>query len=176
MNAKWIPNILSSLRVLIALLFPMIASNFWVGLLTLALVTEFLDGALARKFHWVTSEGQLLDPIADRLLALSVGFTLVTVHRILPMQLVLLLTRDIVVALGLLTTLLFFKGTDITRNFKPNFWGKTTTVLQYLVFYDILLFQDPHKQLFWLTVVFSGISAAFYSQQFLLNRKTEETR
>ena len=163
MKAAWIPNILSGLRVLLAFLFPVVARDLWVALLTAALLTEFLDGFLARKFHWVTSAGQLLDPVADRLFVLSTGLTLMSAHRILPIELLLVLTRDFVVALGLLTALVTYKSTNVARTFKPNLWGKATTVFQYLVFYDVLLFLGPHRELIWLTGVLSVTSATLYS-------------
>lgn len=162
----WIPNILTGFRVLLAILFPFMTSDFWLIVLSMALITEFLDGALARKFNWVTASGQIMDPVADRLLALSVGLTLMFADRILVTSLLLVLTRDFVVTLGFVTTLLFFKQTDIIQIFRPNRWGKVTTFLQYLVFYDILLFSPPHQVLIWLTATLSVISAGSYSLNF----------
>lgn len=171
MNAIWIPNILTGLRFLFALVFPVVAPDYWISLLTIAFLTEFLDGALARRFHWVTPLGQLLDPVADHLFALSAGLTLMSAHRVLLTQLLLVLTRDFVVTFGLVMALLIFKNIKIIRAFTPNYWGKATTVFQYLVFYDVVLFSETHKWLIWLTGILSVSAAIFYSMQFYSNLK-----
>lgn len=48
-----------------------------------ACVTDLLDGYIARKRHLITEEGALLDPLADKLMAIFV-ITAFTVKGILP--------------------------------------------------------------------------------------------
>lgn len=71
MNAKILPNVLSGTRIglMPALLTTAIAGSrpWFVGLLVLALVTDALDGFLARRLHAFTDLGRKLDSAADYL-------------------------------------------------------------------------------------------------------------
>ena len=78
---KHIPNILSAFRIVlvgvVAWLFltSKIAhpQNYWwaLGVYVLAFLTDVLDGFLARTFNWITPVGKLLDPLADKLMAVT---------------------------------------------------------------------------------------------------------
>ncbi len=62
--------------------------------------TDWVDGWLARRFRQVTRLGQLLDPLADRLLIASVALALV-VRGVLPWPAaVLLVARDLFLLAG----------------------------------------------------------------------------
>lgn len=72
-----LPNILSFIRIIIALIAPffLIEGSFWVriiaGLLcVIAIATDWFDGWYARKYNQVTKLGKILDPIADKILVL----------------------------------------------------------------------------------------------------------
>ena len=70
-----IPNVLSVLRlVLVPVFFWLILTrrDGWaLATLTISGLTDYLDGALARRWGQVSRIGQLLDPLADRLFILS---------------------------------------------------------------------------------------------------------
>lgn len=78
---KHIPNILSSLRIVMVGVFawlfcsayPDHPMRYWwaLGVFVLAFLTDVLDGFLARTFNWVTPVGKLLDPFADKLMAIT---------------------------------------------------------------------------------------------------------
>ena len=78
---KHIPNILSSLRIamvgvfawLFCTAFPDHPARYgWaIGIYVLAFATDVLDGFLARTFNWITPVGKLLDPLADKLMAIT---------------------------------------------------------------------------------------------------------
>ena len=78
---KHIPNILTSIRIVLTGVFVWSFarslgqddSRFWLPVIiyAVAFMTDVLDGFLARTFHWITPLGKVLDPIADKLMALA---------------------------------------------------------------------------------------------------------
>jgi len=66
-----VPNILSVVRLALVPVFLVLVIEGRDGLALLTLVvssaTDWLDGAIARRFRQITRLGQLLDPAADRL-------------------------------------------------------------------------------------------------------------
>jgi len=82
------PNVLSALRLPLALAFPFASrchsTRPALTVLALAGLTDVLDGWLARRNGQSTTTGAVLDPIADKAFALSVVATLVA-RRKLPL-------------------------------------------------------------------------------------------
>src|SRR6187551_2905681 len=77
--SNWnLPNIITVVRILLAPLFfwMLLADNgadgalrWWAAVLFIvAIATDGVDGAIARRYNLVTDLGKLLDPIADKIL------------------------------------------------------------------------------------------------------------
>jgi CDP-diacylglycerol--glycerol-3-phosphate 3-phosphatidyltransferase len=77
--SNWnLPNIITVVRILLAPLFFWMllvdngadgALRWWAAVLFIvAIATDGVDGAIARKYNLVTDLGKLLDPIADKIL------------------------------------------------------------------------------------------------------------
>ena len=68
----------------------------WIAFLlfTVAGFSDVLDGVLARKYNMVTPLGALLDPLADKILALAVMVMLTAMGRIPAWLTILLLARE----------------------------------------------------------------------------------
>ncbi len=104
-----LPNLLTygrlaAVPVVVGCLFwSEIAAMRWValGLFVTAAVTDFLDGYLARVLSQQSALGQMLDPIADKLLVSAVLMMLVADHTISSYSLgaaVVILCREILVS------------------------------------------------------------------------------
>lgn len=71
-----LPNVLSLFRVIAALLLffcALILPDNWkdgpmLGLFLVAVLTDYLDGMLARRFNIISKFGEFLDPVADKIL------------------------------------------------------------------------------------------------------------
>ena len=77
-----LPNILTLSRVFLTCLFIIFAQQgapgAWGALLffVLAVITDFADGYIARKYDLITPFGKFMDPVADKFLILSAFFML----------------------------------------------------------------------------------------------------
>lgn len=128
---RHLPNLLTASRLLAALAFPFLPRAWWLGAALFACATEYLDGALARRFAWQSDLGRLLDPVADRTFGLTVSGTLVF-HGILSLpELGFVVAREFILLAGSLVLLLGGR-VDLIRAGRPTMLGKVATVLQLL--------------------------------------------
>ena len=100
-----VPNVLSLLRLVLVPVFAWLILTRHDGLaltvLAVSGVTDYLDGALARRWGQVSRVGQLLDPFADRLYILSTLLGLGW-REVIPWWLVVLIVgRDLLLSLAL---------------------------------------------------------------------------
>ena len=99
--------------------------HFWAPwIFTIIGFTDILDGYLARKWNQTTVMGQLLDPLADKLLVTSMLIALVDQGRILGLIAILLIARDFAMS-GL-------RSIASSRNIiiQARWWGKIKTLFQ----------------------------------------------
>jgi len=134
-----LPNALTIARILVvpvyvsALLYDYRLAA--LGLFAAASATDLLDGMLARRLDARTRFGEVIDPIADKLLLMS-SFVIFTLLGWVPLWLtVTVLSRDIIVIAG---TVIVYLVTDrlvvrVTRT------GKATTAAQLLLLAYVLL-------------------------------------
>lgn len=130
---RWLPNFVSIARLA---LVPWIAAlvlgdrrtlAFWLFVFTSA--TDGLDGWLARRLSAQSRLGAMLDPIADKLLLVTVLICL-WMRGLAPAWFVgLVFARDLLI--------LAFAGYAFAfttlRDFPPSIWGKVSTVVQAVV-------------------------------------------
>jgi cardiolipin synthase (CMP-forming) len=98
----------------VALIWPIVAALrgdepfLALGLFVAAAVSDGVDGYLAKRFNWVTELGKILDPLADKLLLVTV-FIAATRLDLIPWWLTAaVVARDVLIGLGALTFRLWF--------------------------------------------------------------------
>ncbi len=99
-----LPNLITLTRILLIPVFVLLfvtptpdRSLTAAIVFVVAAFTDLLDGYLARRNGQVTTLGQLLDPIADKLLVLSALILLVNVDRVSALVAILIIAREVAV-------------------------------------------------------------------------------
>ncbi len=124
-----LPNALTAFRLVAVVPFAVLLARASDGvsvaaaiIFTVASLTDFLDGYLARRYHLQSRFGRIADPLADRLL-IDVALLLLVWHDRLQWWLALpVLLRDVL--LGVM-----FRMRGVATEVRVNFTGKTATAL-----------------------------------------------
>lgn len=130
MNLSILPNLLCVVRMLLAIpvVFAILEGYYhWtLVLFFIAAVTDGLDGWLATHFNWTSEAGKLLDPVADKLLLVSV-FVALTLVGLVPLWLAFAaVLRDVVIGGGAAAYRLLYGP----LNGRPTLPSKLNTLLQ----------------------------------------------
>lgn len=159
-------NFLSLLRGPLALLF-IIDNTFYRGLaIFLAMLTDSLDGYLARRFRHTSQFGAFLDPLMDKLFVAFVACVMIHEERLQVWQAVSLISRDFAVLLfGLY---LHLKGTWAKFRIQSIWMGKVTTSLQFVVLLG-LTFHVSISNFFFFTFIALGFLAL--AELYLIERR-----
>ncbi len=127
-----LPNLLTLTRVLLIPLFVIfiIQKSFTNALITFAIagITDGIDGLVARITHQKTELGAYLDPIADKLLLICAFLTLAIIERLPGWLAVVVITRDVIILLGVLIMIL----NNYSIKIGPSLLSKITTNIQIL--------------------------------------------
>lgn len=168
-----IPNILTLLRLLLVPLFVVVffssiqnATAIAMLIFVAAGITDVLDGYLARKYDMVTKWGSILDPLADKLMSITVLISL-TAKRILPIWIFFIISiKELLMIVG--GIVLFEKGTYIPAQA----YGKIATVLFYA---SVITLEFIHRPSGLYLIYVTAIAALFalykYCENFLVLRK-----
>ena len=167
-----IPNYLTLFRILLTPVFFITLVSYTpekegirliaLAIFVVAALSDALVGRLARYLKQRTALGQMLDPLADKILLISAYIGLLFVAA-LPFRPPLWITitiifRDLILLFGFLT----LNFADVKNEMQPNVWGKLTTVSQMLLLCFILLEWPVAIPLAFLTVTFTIVSGIIY--------------
>lgn len=170
-----IPNLLCFLRiavtpvVVVFLLFPGPVSSFVAALcFFVAALTDILDGYIARLQKSESPVGQLLDPLADKILINSVMIMLIPLDRLPAWMVVLIVAREVgVTGLRGIATI---QGLVIAASN----WGKAKTIFQSSALVGLILhyeyfgvdFHSLGMVLMWVALIMTLGSGADYFIKF----------
>lgn len=177
---KHIPNILSVFRIV---LIPFFVWQMQEGqTLTAAVIlivsglTDFLDGFLARRFHWVSNVGKVLDPLSDKLTQVTVCILLIIQLRDYWYFFAIMLFKELV---------MLALGSRLVKNRVKidgaRWFGKVVTILFYVIMVALLLFPNmPPQLVFALLLIVTAsalIAGTLYIPEYLrYHRKLKENR
>ncbi|MCK9372510.1 MAG: CDP-diacylglycerol--glycerol-3-phosphate 3-phosphatidyltransferase [Sulfuricurvum sp.] len=167
-----IPNILAFTRLLIApvmfwiILNPQVfTDNGWhitwsyytaSLLFVIASVTDFFDGYVARELDQITIIGQILDPLADKMLTLAAFLGLMMTGAASAWAIYIIIVRELFIT-GL-RTLSLSEGIDVSASFA----GKVKTVAQMIAIGFLLMHWNGGEPLLWIAVALTLYSGGEY--------------
>lgn len=138
--ARNLPNILTFSRIFLSFVFMYLLSlpgvEFkWAALITFAVAsfTDYLDGRVAREAKITSAFGQLMDPIADKVLTLSAFLAFVQLDIVPAWMVVIVVVRDLMI-----TALRFMMVKPESRG--ARFSGKFKTLTQFIFIVAVLIF------------------------------------
>ena len=136
---RHLPNLICLFRI--GLIWP-IAAALHGGNVPLALAlfvvagfSDGLDGYLAKRFNWTSWLGRILDPLADKLLLITLFVELAWLERIPWWLAAAVVARDVLIGLGALVYRLWFGP----LHGRPTVISKINTALQLLYVMLIML-------------------------------------
>jgi CDP-diacylglycerol--glycerol-3-phosphate 3-phosphatidyltransferase len=190
---KYIPNILTSSRILLTpvflfFLFTDFSHSKLIALVVfmLASITDAFDGFYARKYNFISKFGTFFDPLADKLLVLSAfyGFMFIPIldTEVKLWMIILISFRDVVVTL--LRMIMEYKGiTMVTSKVSKIKTALQISTIIFILTYLILFsyypnapycqFVDEQSLLYFcmilttLVTFYTGLHYCFYNYKIL---------
>jgi cardiolipin synthase (CMP-forming) len=125
-----IPNIISILRITLVwpVVVSLLAGNYEMTLIlyTIAGISDGLDGFIAKRYHYTSRLGSIIDPLADKLLLVCTFFTLCWLGLV-PLWLVaLIIARDALILVGAVAFFYLIGRFEMA----PSWISKTNTFFQ----------------------------------------------
>jgi len=168
-TVRHLPNLICLIRL--ALIWPVVAALHAgqhlaaLALFVAAAVSDGLDGYLAKRFGWTSELGKILDPLADKLLLVTV-FVECAWLGLIPWWLsAAVVARDVMIGLGALIFRLWFGP----LHGRPTVLSKVNTAAQLVYVMLVLLnpaFGVPSREVIaacgLLTLATTGLSGLHY--------------
>lgn len=171
-----IPNLLTAFRfvlipVFVLIYFSSIPNAFiWsIVVFLVAGITDVLDGYIARTYNQVTKAGTLLDPLADKLMTLTVLLCLV-ISDIVPLWVfIIILCKDGLMVVGGISLL---KGSDAVVPAK--ICGKAATFLFYIAIGVMIFDKAIGNYIIYAAIVSAFIAFSVYLKTFINIRSKKQ--
>lgn len=161
-------NTITIIRILIVPVFIISLVNYISGndayrifavvLFSIASISDFLDGFIAKFFNQETELGRFLDPVADKLLLVS-AFVMLVVVKLIPVWVaIVVIARDIIILFGCIIIYLILDDIEI----KPRILSKLTTFIQMATIFFVLVKNPFARYLWFATAALTTISGLDY--------------
>ena len=155
---RQIPNLITALRILliaptaVALLQHQLLIA--LGLFFIAVVSDLLDGFIAKRFAWQSALGGVLDPAADKLL-LATSFVVLAVMHLVPLWLMATaVARDLVIVSGAIAYRLWLGPVEA----RPSNLSKLNTLCQALFILCVIARQQFSQPDAWAIVTLGALT------------------
>jgi len=181
-NILNVPNMLTLARIIIT---PVIVYAILSGEALMALVlmitagiTDMLDGAIARYFNQRTTVGAYLDPLADKLMLISMFVTLFIIGEVPLFLFLAVIFRDVIIVVGAMA----YEMVTHSLKMEPSMVSKATTFMQIVYVVTLLLHMASPlgdmwiETVVWITFVVTCISGLHYMLVWTRKAVTEESR
>jgi cardiolipin synthase len=146
MKLVTVPNLICLLRIALTVPIVMWLAEGRYGdtlvLFAIAAVSDVLDGFLAKTFGWTSEVGKVLDPLADKLLLVSVFITLAAIGLVPVWLATIAVARDVVIGAGAAVYQWLFGPLEG----RPTVPSKINTLVQ-LVFVIAVVWQAAFRNL-----------------------------
>lgn len=173
-----LPNLLTWLRIL---LIPLMAGVFYLpdgwltafeanltgaAFFTVAAITDWLDGWLARKLGQTSAFGAFLDPVADKLMVAAALIVLIDLDRVAPLVALIIIGREITIS----ALREWMAKAGKSASVAVSMVGKLKTTAQ-MVAITLLLYYQPlwdlpipaiGTVLIWVAALLTLVSMAYY--------------
>lgn len=159
-----IPNILTTIRLcmmpvfLIVYFLPDPNAKWWaMGVIIFAFLTDVLDGYIARHYHQITNLGKILDPIADKVMQLTVLACIAMKDISLLWVVLFILSKEILLGVGAL--MMYRKGVVG----QSNWFGKIACFVSIVVSILLIFPFAPPLSPMWVSIsaaLLVGVNAA----------------
>jgi cardiolipin synthase (CMP-forming) len=166
-----VPNAITIARILaVPVLIWLIVSGeyllaFW--LFVLAGISDGVDGFIAKRFDQRTELGAYLDPIADKLMLVSIYVSLGLLRVLPPWLVILVVTRDIMIVGGFVLAILLDQPVKV----KPLIMSKLNTGAQIILaglVLAVLGFELPAREVIFLGgIIVAALTVASGAQYVL---------
>ena len=183
MQKKFIPNILSVIRLCLVPLFAVLffweyTKHVWYAVLVffLAGATDVLDGWLARRNNWVSNVGKILDPLADKTMQCT-ALICFYIKNIIPLWLPLLyIGKELLIGAG---ALFVFRKKSVVV--KSSFWGKFAVCVFYASIAALVALQKApmHIKDVWTVAIcaimlcFAVVALVQYFREYIKSKMTK---
>lgn len=165
-----LPNKLTMTRIILVPVFMavMLMEHYLLALLifSIAAITDFFDGYLARKHDLVSSFGKIMDPLADKLLVFSALVCFIQLDVVSVWAPIIIIAREFFVTS--MRVVAVSKGKVIAASW----WGKVKTNVQLFALIGAMLllgFNNPQfygysiaGALIWISAIFTIASWVAY--------------